>query len=64
MGQRKGLGIALGRPVFVRAIDPASGDVLLCDAGEEYAAEIRLREVCAPDQMCIRDSRSPAGAGR
>ena len=49
VGQRKGLGIALGRPVFVRAIDPASGDVLLCDAGEEYAAEIRLREVCAPD---------------
>lgn len=49
VGQRKGLGIALGRPVFVRAIDPASGDVLLCDAGEEYAGEVRLREVCAPD---------------
>ncbi len=41
VGQRKGLGLALGEPVFVKAIDPA-GDVHLARAGGEYADGIRL----------------------
>lgn len=31
LGQRKGLGVAVGRPVFVARIDPASGDVVVDD---------------------------------
>ncbi len=31
VGQRKGLGIAAGRPVYVKSIDPASNQVILCD---------------------------------
>lgn len=33
VGQRRHLGIALGRPVYVREIDPASNRVFLADAG-------------------------------
>jgi tRNA-specific 2-thiouridylase len=33
VGQRKGLGVALGHPVFVSKIDPASATVHLADAG-------------------------------
>ena len=53
-GQRKGLGIALGRPVFVRQIDPDSGNIYLGDAGEEYAGAIRLRDVLLqPDRETL-----------
>ena len=31
VGQRKGLGIALGKPVFVYGVDPAKNQVRLCD---------------------------------
>ena len=31
VGQRKGLGIAAGRPVYVKSIDPATNCVTLCD---------------------------------
>lgn len=36
VGQRKHLGIALGRPVFVKQIDPVKNRVYLADAGQEY----------------------------
>lgn len=36
VGQRKGLGIALGRPAFVRSIDVEKNTVTLCFSGEEY----------------------------
>ncbi len=36
IGQRKHLGIALGRPVFVKKIDPEENRVYLADAGQEY----------------------------
>ncbi len=39
VGQRKGLGLALGKPVFVKEINPA-GDVVLALAGGEYAAAV------------------------
>lgn len=48
VGQRKRLGIALGRPVFVRRILPG-GDIQLGWAGEEFAARLRLRGLCTPD---------------
>ncbi len=45
VGQRKGLGIALGRPVFVREIDPQSGNIYLADSGQEYFSEVTLSDV-------------------
>ena len=45
VGQRKGLGIALGRPVFVREIDPVSGNIYLADKDDAYFSEILLRDV-------------------
>ncbi len=36
-GQRKGLGVALGQPVFVRKIDPISGDIFLVYKGDELS---------------------------
>ncbi len=40
IGQRKGLGIALGHPMFVCKKDPVSGDVTLCDDKELYRREL------------------------
>ena len=51
VGQRKGLGIALGRPVFVRRIDPVDGGVYLCESGEEFDRQIALRDVCCADEQ-------------
>ncbi|MBC8570075.1 tRNA 2-thiouridine(34) synthase MnmA [Zongyangia hominis] len=42
VGQRKGLGIALGRPVFVKEIDPVENVVRLADAGGEFASGVLL----------------------
>ena len=44
VGQRRGLGIALGRPVFVRRILP-NGDILLGEAGEEFYAAVSLSDL-------------------
>ncbi|MGN0974426.1 MAG: tRNA 2-thiouridine(34) synthase MnmA [Gemmiger sp.] len=48
VGQRKGLGIAAGRPLFVRAISP-DGDVLLAESGQEYFSRITLSNIVTPD---------------
>ncbi|MCI8407472.1 MAG: tRNA 2-thiouridine(34) synthase MnmA [Oscillospiraceae bacterium] len=40
VGQRKGLGIALGRPVFVRRIDPAENRIYLGEDDREPEARI------------------------
>ena len=48
VGQRKGLGIAVGRPLFVKAILP-SGDIQLAETGQEYNAAIRLTRMATPD---------------
>jgi len=45
VGQRKHLGIALGYPVFVKALDPESNTVTLARAGEEFAPGVRLEEL-------------------
>ena len=44
VGQRKGLGIALGRPVFIKSMDPQTNRIYLGDAGEEFAAGVLLRD--------------------
>lgn len=45
VGQRKGLGIALGEPVFVSRIDPATNTVHLARAGGEYCTEMTVRDL-------------------
>lgn len=44
VGQRKGLGVALGYPAFVRRILP-DGDILLAKGGGEYAEGVLLKNV-------------------
>ncbi len=48
VGQRKGLGIALGEPVFIREILP-NGDIRLARAGEEYFTKVTLADIATPD---------------
>lgn len=45
IGQRKGLGIALGRPVFVTAIDATANAIMVGDRDDLGASELRLDEV-------------------
>lgn len=44
VGQRKHLGIALGRPVYVREIDPVKNRILLADAGTAMMAKSAVIE--------------------
>lgn len=48
VGQRKGLGIALGQPVFVSEIK-ANGDVQLAVSGDEYFSGFSLRDMATAD---------------
>ncbi len=48
VGQRKGLGIAYGQPVFVRRIRE-DGDVELARAGEEFSGSVLLRDAVRAD---------------
>ncbi len=68
VGQRKGLGISLGKPVFVREI-AENGDVHLAYAGGEYASQVWLcklhnatEEAFAPGQHFDVKIRSAARA--
>ncbi len=45
VGQRKGLGIALGRPVFIREIDASTNRIYLADSGNEYFSKVFLEAV-------------------
>ena len=45
VGQRKGLGIALGRPIFVTEIKPESNTVVLGDAHELQRREAHVKQV-------------------
>lgn len=51
VGQRKGLGIALGRPVFIREIDPSSNRIYLAEAGQDTVSESLLTDVVYPAGM-------------
>ncbi|MDR3363409.1 MAG: tRNA 2-thiouridine(34) synthase MnmA [Clostridiales Family XIII bacterium] len=45
IGQRKGLGIALGRPVFVKEIRPDANEVVLAEEAEVFASSIEIQGV-------------------
>lgn len=45
VGQRKGLGIALGRPVFVKEIDPKSNRIYLAEQGTDIKSETIITSV-------------------
>lgn len=45
VGQRKGLGIALGRPVFVREIDPVTNNIYLAEQGEDTKTETVITQL-------------------
>lgn len=45
IGQRKGLGIAVGKPVFVSAIDAAENSVILGPEEELYKCSVRIGEL-------------------
>lgn len=45
IGQRKGLGIAVGRPIFVKAKDPISNTVTLCDDAELYSCTLTASRI-------------------
>jgi tRNA-uridine 2-sulfurtransferase len=51
IGQRKGIGVALGRPVFVVSLDAGSATVRLGDEGELYAAGARLEGTAWSDDV-------------
>ena len=53
IGQRKGLGIALGAPAFVCAKDPVTRRVVLGSNDDLFAREIRLGEVNLLAVDCI-----------
>jgi tRNA-specific 2-thiouridylase len=45
IGQRKGLGVALGYPCFVTAIDPAANRITLGTAGDLFTKIVRLHGI-------------------
>ena len=64
VGQRKGLGIALGEPVFVKTILP-SGDIQLARSGDEYVRTVELQDLVTPGRLhAARWPLSGAGAQR
>jgi tRNA-specific 2-thiouridylase len=55
VGQRKRLGIALGRPVFIRSIDPASNRIYLADDCDTHQPEIWVSNLSETFPGSIRD---------
>jgi tRNA-specific 2-thiouridylase len=45
IGQRKGLGIALGRPMYVCDKNADTGDVVLCDNAQLYSTTLKAKSV-------------------
>ncbi len=45
IGQRKGLGIALGRPMYVCGKNAQTGDVVLCDDEQLYSRTLTAKQV-------------------
>ena len=45
VGQRKGLGIALGKPAFVKRINPEDNTVTLCDNEELFSRELTAKNI-------------------
>lgn len=45
VGQRKGLGIELGKPVYIKSIESATGDIVLSDKEELYTDSFDIAEL-------------------
>ena len=56
IGQRKGLGIALGTPQFVTKIDASRNEVTLGSRDDLYAAEVHASEAHIRDVEWLRES--------
>lgn len=52
VGQRKGLGIALGQPVFVKELRPLTNEVVLCNSDEVFSDRLVAKNV---NFMAIED---------
>ena len=55
VGQRKKLGIALGKPAFIKRIDPLSNRIYLGWGGEEYEREITVSGLSETFPGAFRD---------
>ena len=55
VGQRKGLGIALGKPAFVKNINPESNTVTLCDHEELFSKEVTAKNINLISVDCVRE---------
>ena len=56
VGQRKGLGIALGKPVFVSAIRPKTNEVVISDTGDVFSRELHCNKL---NFMAVEDLPEP-----
>jgi len=56
VGQRKGLGIALGRPVFIKSIDAETNRIYLADSGDEYASGVLLHSCVVHPHPVLADT--------
>lgn len=56
VGQRKGLGIALGKPVFVSAIKPETNEIVISDTGDVFARELYCNKL---NFMAVEDLTEP-----
>ncbi len=45
VGQRRGLGIALGRPLYVKSLDARSGDILLAEDAQLFENQAFVRDL-------------------
>ncbi|NUQ79448.1 MAG: tRNA 2-thiouridine(34) synthase MnmA [Polyangiaceae bacterium] len=53
VGQRKGVGVALGRPAFVVDLDPSTSTVRLGDEADLHAKTARLRDAVWSDDIAF-----------
>jgi len=51
IGQRRGLGIAVGHPIFVKEIRPDTGDIVLADEHDLFASHIEIADVNLVSEM-------------
>lgn len=61
VGQRKGLGIAMGRPVFVTKIIPETNTVVLGESGDVFGSTLRCSRL---NFMALDPAEFPVGAER
>lgn len=55
VGQRSGMNVALGFPVYVRAIDAKTNTVYLCKEEDMYVSEFKVRNINFQKYSSIRD---------